>query len=103
MKITLHLAADTYRMIDALKDYAALLENEGSLSMASIALSAAKRISEAPHEAGLRPLDSFDVDAAHGAMIGVMVERYSRAQALKDEAQRLETEARALESALEIF
>lgn len=105
MRNVLILPSDAYRMVDALRDYADILEAEASLTLASHARTVAKRIENGQrhYPGNLITVEQFDLDSAHSAVIGVMIRRYEAAQELKDEAARLDAEAKRLESFLEGF
>lgn len=96
------LAADAYRMIDALRDYADILEAEGSKA-AETARRAAERIESGARINNLVEVERFDLDAAHSSVIGVLVARRERAEALKAEAEVLEAEAKRAEDFLAVF
>lgn len=93
------LAADAYRMTDALRDYADILDGEGS-SAAEIARRAAERIETGHRSNGLIEVERFDMDAAHSAVIGVMVARREAAEAARAAVEQLEDEANRLEALL---
>lgn len=99
--------SQAYRMVDALRDYADLLdaEQDGEVSsLGSLARFAAGRIENGERIGlGLVLIDNFDRDAAHSAIIGVMTARRERAEALRTEAEALEGEAMRYEKLLDIF
>jgi hypothetical protein len=104
MRTVLVLAADAYRMIDALRDYADILKAESeSYSMHEFARNAADNIENAPRSGGLLEVNGFDFDAAHSAVIGVMTRKYEKAQDLRDEAAHLDADAKRLETFLDVF
>lgn len=102
MTKVLLLPADAYRMIDNLRDYADILDREGS-SMADFARNAAERIDAAPWSGGLIEARSMDVDAAHSATIALMADAYGRAQELRDQAAELDRQGKAQENFLSAF
>lgn len=104
MDNVLILPADAYRMIDALRDYADILESEGQDSddLAEAAFQTAHRIENGSRNNidRLIEVERFDLDAAHSAVIGVMVARRDAAQALRDQADAAEEQANRLEALL---
>lgn len=106
MRIVNVLTVDAYRMIDALKDYADILEAESqdNESLVTVALRAAERIENGRRIGnGLIEIERFDLDAAHSAVIGVMTRRYEAAQELRDQADALNEQGKRMEKLLDAF
>lgn len=89
--------ADMYRMVNVLLDYAAILKREGNHYNALRHIAHAEALNAAPREGGLILAERFDVDAAHSATIGVLVDAQDRAEAARRTAAEAEAEARSLE------
>lgn len=103
---TVILAADAYRMIDALKDYADILELEGyhNNDLVNSYHDAAERIEMTERVGnGLIFVRQFDLDMAQSAVLMVMVNRRERADALRAEADALSGEAGRYEALLGAF
>lgn len=96
------LAADAYRMVDALRDYADILEAEAT-GLPRFTRATADRIENGKRAGGMIEVERFDLDAAHSAVIGVMCARREAAEALKAEVKMLEAQAKRLEGLLEAF
>lgn len=101
------LAADSYRMIDALRDYADILDAEGEggegFTPTSFNRAAADRMDSATPVNGLVEVERFDIDAAHSAVLGIMCRRYEAAERARDDLARLTVEAKRYEDFLPAF
>lgn len=94
------LASTVYRLMDALLDYADTMDANLVGSLADDYRSAAQRIEDAPRQGVLVEVNSFDLDMAHSATIGLMVARREKAQELREAADECDREAKRWEDVL---
>lgn len=103
---TVILAADAYRMVDALKDYADALDAEGqdNYDLVSDYLAAAQRIEMTERVGnGLIFVRNFDLHMAQTAAIMLAAQAYGAAEAARAEAERLTAEGKRYEGLLSIL